>query len=100
MACDVICIPITTVSHESSFSVGSQVFSKYKRLFLPSNVQVLICARNCLCGLELIGEFIEFIIEFLILSNFSCFVGGCDLDEEDKENGLDEELEESGRKQI
>ena len=33
-----------------------------------------------------------------LLSNFSCFVAGCDLDEEDKEEALDEEAEESGRK--
>lgn len=34
-----------------------------------------------------------------LLSNFSCFVGGCDLDEEDKED-LDEEAEESGKKRT
>ena len=32
-----------------------------------------------------------------LLSNFSCFVAGCDLDEED---ALDEESEESGTKKT
>ena len=35
-----------------------------------------------------------------LLSNFFCFVAGCDLDEEDKEEALDEEAEESGRKKT
>ena len=35
-----------------------------------------------------------------LLSNFSCFVAGCDLDEEDYEDALDEEAEESGRKET
>lgn len=57
MAKDILAIPITSIASESSFSVGSRIFNKWRSRLIPKHVEPLVTTKNWLTGFEDDEEF-------------------------------------------
>ena len=56
MARDLISIPITTVTYESSFSTRKKTITPYRSHLLPENVEAMLCIKTKTSQLDLYLE--------------------------------------------
>ena len=64
MARDILIIPITTVSSESTFSIGGGIIGKFQSSILPSNAEAKLCAKDCFVDKKVV---IIYILRFILL---------------------------------
>ncbi|KNA14322.1 hypothetical protein SOVF_108480 [Spinacia oleracea] len=48
MACDILAIPITSITSESTFSAGGRVIEPHRACLGPDTVQMLLCGEDWL----------------------------------------------------